>query len=321
MFFDDDEATNAAVHTKQMLLDTQQRMGIMLDSMPMGLIIHTQQGIIFANREAANLLQVGQDELVGMHFLDFLGEDFTEASRQMDAAFHADIMAHAAELTLRNPVRPRTINLIAGPLPWQGNSVIQLLLQDITDLKEKEDALRRLTITDELTGAYNRRYAFEIGRAASASSSSDGSVCVIAMDIDHFKKINDVYGHAAGDRALKLFSSLVSDFSSSENLDCTFARIGGEEFVAILPSSNIRAAASFAERLRLRIAALIVDTPDATFQFTVSFGVAASRGAKDSFESLLGRADAALYAAKHGGRNRVVVESDVRSTQETATAA
>src|ERR1700704_2085347 len=88
MFLDDDhEAVEAAELTKQTLVDTQARMGVMLDLMPMGLLIHTRQGIIFGNQEAARLLQVPQNEVVGKHFLDFLTTHAEEAERQMEDAF------------------------------------------------------------------------------------------------------------------------------------------------------------------------------------------------------------------------------------------
>jgi diguanylate cyclase len=305
MFFDDDESASSAALTKQALLETQERMGVMLDSMPMGLLIHTEQGIIFANRAAANLLRTEQSELVGMHFLDFVGSDREDVSEQIDVAFSGEILPRATELTLSSGTGVRIVNLIAGPLPWQGNSVIQLLLQDITDLKDKEAALRKLTITDELTAAFNRRYAFDIGRAATADQRY-GGLCVIAMDIDHFKKINDTYGHAAGDQALRALSAETQDTLAAHGVDCTFARIGGEEFVVILPNSGLPVATVLAEQLRTRLSALSIEADGMTFHFTVSFGVAAVADGAETFDALLNRADAALYAAKHAGRDRVV---------------
>jgi diguanylate cyclase (GGDEF)-like protein/PAS domain S-box-containing protein len=305
MFFDDDQSASSAALTKQALLDTQERMGVMLDSMPMGLLIHTKQGIIFANRAAASLLRTEQSELVGMHFLDFVGSDREDVTEQIDVAFRGDILPRATELTLSSGTGVRVVNLIAGPLPWQGNSVIQLLLQDITDLKDKEAALRKLTITDELTGAFNRRYAFEIGRAATTDKRY-GDLCVIAMDIDHFKKINDTYGHAAGDQALRALSAETQNALAMNGVDCTFARIGGEEFVVILPNSDLAAATVLAEQLRTRFSALSIEADGVTFHFSVSFGVAARADSTEIFDALLSRADAALYAAKHAGRNRVV---------------
>ena len=178
MFLDEDHAAiEAAELTKQTLVDTQARMGMMLDLMPMGLLIHTQQGIIFANQEASRLLQIPQDKIIGKHFLDFLQTQFNEAAGQMEAAFQGNIGANSTEADIRTAEGAiRTIKLIAGALPWDGNPVVQLLLQDITDLKAIQDALHRLTITDELTGAYNRRYVFSRGNMLTFSKFIRGKI-------------------------------------------------------------------------------------------------------------------------------------------------
>ncbi|MDB5554358.1 MAG: cyclic-guanylate-specific phosphodiesterase [Rhizobium sp.] len=163
--------------------------GMMLDLMPMGLLIHTQQGIIFGNQEASRLLQIPQDQIVGRHFLDFLQTQVDEAAQQMELAFEGSISANSTEAEIRTAEGTvRTIKLIAGALPWDGNPVVQLLLQDITDLKAIQDALHRLTITDELTGVFNRRYAVSIAnKLFHAAQTESRPFSVAIFDIDHFK--------------------------------------------------------------------------------------------------------------------------------------
>ncbi len=309
MFFDEDhEAVEAAELTKQTLVDTQARMGVMLDLMPMGLLIHTRQGIIFGNQEAARLLQVPQDEVVGRHFLDFLTNHADEAARQMEDAFDGLIGAKPTEAELR-PVDggARTIKLIAGALPWEGNPVVQLLLQDITDLKAIQDRLHRLAVTDELTGAFNRRHAFSVGRALfDKEKAAHRGIAVAILDVDHFKLVNDTYGHSAGDAALKTLTQSIHEILGvGASQDLTFARVGGEEFMILFPVMAPEAVLDICERIRREIEQRPVLSGAGTFRITASIGVTLQGEVDPSFDALYSNADRALYEAKSTGRNRV----------------
>jgi diguanylate cyclase len=308
MFFEeDDTALAAAQRTKQSLVDTQAQMGMMLDLMPMGLLIHTRQGIIFANQEASRLLRISQDEVVGRHFLDFLRTQVAEAGQQMEDAFDGRAEIHAIEaeiLTAEGGIR--IIKLIVGTLPWEGNPVVQLLLQDVTDLKLIQEELRRLTITDELTGAYNRRHAFSVANALFGSPAVAGSPFALAvLDIDHFKRINDTYGHASGDVALKALVQTIREILADKQFEkATFARVGGEEFLILLPGLSDTEASGLCEQIRAAVAARPVIAPAGTFNMTASIGLS-SRFLGCSFDEMFSLADGALYEAKRGGRNRV----------------
>ena len=311
-FFDDEETgLGAAQETQKALIDTQERMGMMLDVMPMGLLIHTQQGILFANQEACGMLQITKPQAIGHHFLDFIaGHHFESVHRQLEDSFLSESSMHKQETTIaRSDGTEISIKLLSCRLPWQGTPVIQVLLQDVTDLKLKEQKLRLLTITDELTGAYNRRHLFD--RAAmllEGADAPDFALSIISLDIDHFKKINDTYGHAVGDIALKRLAHLANAvIASSGNKESLFARIGGEEFLLLLPRTLGSQAEILAEQLRAAIAAMHIETPDCRFGFTASMGVATYGAADSGFDALLSRGDLALYEAKHSGRNRVVV--------------
>lgn len=322
MFLEEDhEAVSAAERTKKTLIDTQARMGMMLDLMPMGLLIHTQQGIIFGNQEACHLLGSAKDQLVGRHFLDFLKTHVEEAERQMDMAFSGSIGAvpTEAELTTADGT-VRTIKLIAGSLPWDGNPVVQLLLQDITDLKEIQNALHRLTITDELTGAYNRRHCLSVARQLLVDAREHNVPFSLALlDIDHFKRVNDTHGHAAGDTALRTLARTVEDLLSTSQLgEAIFARVGGEEFAVLLPGLKQVEAVAACERLRRAVETCPILASAATFQITVSIGVADLDGRDVSIDNLLSEADRALYRAKAEGRNLVCSNSE--SLQHLASA-
>ncbi|MEX0298468.1 MAG: diguanylate cyclase [Kordiimonas sp.] len=170
------------------------------------------------------------------------------------------------------------------------------------ELEEKQAELRRLAHTDSLTGLLNRRRFTSLGEDAIANA-EPSNLWVIMMDIDHFKRINDTYGHAAGDIAIKDFAT-ISQNEVGEN--GFVGRMGGEEFAAILEASDMNKAIRLAEAIRKKTAnhQTIADTEK--FRFTASIGVAPWLEGEVSIEAALDRADQALYSAKSYGRNRVV---------------
>lgn len=306
---DDDAAMSAAVLTQKSLVDTQERLGAMLDVMPMGLLIHTQQGVLFANQEACRLMRVERQVVLGQHFLDFVRpQDLAEVSEQFETSFGDARMVDRESVLVRPDGTERLLRLISGRLPWEGNPVIQILLQDITDQKRAEQSLRQMTITDELTGAYNRRHAFyEAGLYIESDAAKHVPLSAILLDIDHFKRINDTYGHGVGDVALKELSGLVHRQLAviREANSAIFARIGGEEFVVVLPGLALKPSLAIAERLRAEIQRLRITCASAALSLTVSMGVGTYEPSDNNFDGLLARCDAALYVAKRDGRNRV----------------
>ncbi|HYQ39154.1 MAG TPA: diguanylate cyclase [Pseudomonas sp.] len=192
---------------------------------------------------------------------------------------------------LRGDAMPE--RLADGSVLWHG------YLTDISSLKQVEDELRTLTITDPLTGIYNRRYFLDhLDSELARNSRIPRGLSLIMLDIDHFKRINDTWGHDVGDLVLKELCQRIG--ARLRRVDM-FCRIGGEEFVIICPETGLAQAVHLAEALRERVQA----PPFAGVgQVTVSFGVSSVRPG-DSGEALLQRADQALYAAKEGGRNRV----------------
>jgi diguanylate cyclase (GGDEF)-like protein/PAS domain S-box-containing protein len=309
LFVEDDETAHAAELTQRTLIDTQERMGMMLDLMPMGLLIHTRQGIIFANQEACRQLHISQKQAIGHHFLDFI--DATEVSAvadQINQSFADESNLQTRETRLSHPGGDLYIKLISCRLPWQGNPVVQILLQDVTDLKRTEQKLRHMAITDELTGAFNRRHAFHEGTIhADRDRNHDAPLSAILLDVDHFKKVNDTHGHQLGDRALVALATIAERIiKSMRRSDAMFARLGGEEFLVLLPGVDAAKARDIAERIRKAIASHEV-APDKQLRITVSMGVGTLQDADRSFEDLLSRCDDALYAAKGAGRNRVEV--------------
>lgn len=310
LFADDTEAAEAATLTQQTLVDTQQNLGKMLDLMPIGLLIHTEQGIVFANRQACSFLQTGSDMLRGQHLLDYASAADAEAISQALKLTFADTDATCdTECAVTRPDgTSRLMKVITSSLPWPGNPVVQVLMQDITDQKKAEVSLRQMTITDELTGSYNRRHAtYEASLYLEAASSGGMPLSVAMIDIDHFKRVNDTHGHDAGDAVLKALTRLAHEFlATNTKLDSPlFARFGGEEFLFLLPGAGSHTAFALADAFRQQVERLAVDLSTTTLKVTISAGTATCRSGDTSIDTMLKRADTALYEAKASGRNRV----------------
>ncbi len=178
------------------------------------------------------------------------------------------------------------------------------------------DRLRRtvqlsmeMAITDQLTGLYNRRYMEgHLEKHVSRSIDARRPLSILALDIDHFKAVNDTHGHDIGDEVLREFAKRINDNVRGLDLAC---RAGGEEFIIILPDTELRFAEMVAERIRRHVGTSPFDIsiPPGRLDLTVSIGVAVLEDAEDTTETLLRRADQALYAAKRDGRNRVSLQA------------
>jgi diguanylate cyclase (GGDEF)-like protein len=178
--------------------------------------------------------------------------------------------------------------------------------RDVTVQKQTEAALKELARRDPLTGIANRRYFFELANQEFTRAKRHRTpLCIAEFDIDHFKWINDQYGHAAGDEVLKSLCSGSQRLIRETEL---FARIGGEEFAVLLPDTGIDGAKRLAERLRCAVADNKLLLNDSEINCTISIGVAALRSADTAVEDCLRRADGAMYRAKQNGRNRVEIE-------------
>jgi two-component system cell cycle response regulator len=166
-----------------------------------------------------------------------------------------------------------------------------------------------MAITDALTGLSNRRYMeSHLGTLVEQASARGKPLSALVIDIDYFKAINDTHGHDAGDDVLRDFALRLKRSIRGIDLAC---RYGGEEFVIVMPETDMAVAAMVAERLRRRIAAepFAITQGAQTIPVTISIGIAGLRGKDDSAAALLKRADQALYRAKRDGRNRVVPDA------------
>jgi diguanylate cyclase (GGDEF)-like protein/PAS domain S-box-containing protein len=178
-----------------------------------------------------------------------------------------------------------------------------LILRDVSEQRESTEALRRSVTCDHLTGLANRRSFYETAEADLVRQARSRSpVSLLMVDADHFKRINDRHGHAAGDQVLRHLAECVSSGLRAHDVA---ARLGGEEFVVWLPGTDADDATGVAERIRSRLAAQRLEVAGASIDVTVSIGVASTDAGVEDLPALLRRADLAMYEAKRLGRNRV----------------
>jgi two-component system cell cycle response regulator len=260
-------------------------------------------------RPRALLLAREMEGLNGLAVLEALRDDARTRDMPVvfvtghtDAAELAACLARGAHDYVRKPVDP--VELVA-----RIRTALRLrALHD--ELAARNAELEQLARTDVLSGLSNRRHADDVLRATiAAARRHDRELCVVLVDLDRFKSVNDRHGHAAGDVVLRAVAARLADGLREEDVA---SRWGGEEFLLLLPDAPD--AIVVCERLREAIAATPVGLgEDITVAVTASFGWASWRPG-ESPEALVARADTALYAAKDGGRNRVVAAGAPRSS-------
>ncbi|MGD0293784.1 MAG: GGDEF domain-containing protein [Terracidiphilus sp.] len=240
---------------------------------------------------------------------------FAAVSRVSAVILGADMCVAAYRAALTNMIYARpweTVNAHADPR-WLYSLAAMAFLATfmlmcylwflVTELQRE---LAEQARTDPLTGAMNRRALEEAALRETARSIRHGNaLCTIIIDIDHFKRLNDARGHAAGDRALQALAGQVKTMLRGQDL---FARTGGEEFAILLPDTPVSAGILIAERVRQVIETLEIPFETGPIHFTVSAGVAQLDSAQGSWEAMMRSADAAMYEAKEKGRNLVAFQ-------------
>jgi diguanylate cyclase (GGDEF)-like protein/PAS domain S-box-containing protein len=217
------------------------------------------------------------------------------------ALFHE---CESSFLRVDGVTRQHELTLLVMPGHAQSLDFVIASTVDITERKRMDDELQALASTDFLTGLPNRRVfmARLDDQFARLQRSVDECAAVLMLDIDHFKRVNDVHGHAAGDAVLRHMAALMR--TGQRKID-TLGRVGGEEFAVLLPGTTGSAAHQYAERLRQSVADSPLDGEGRHIAITVSIGIATIEAGDSGPDAALIRADKALYRAKEGGRNRV----------------
>lgn len=264
----------------------------------------------FVNPAALALLGFEKEEVLGQN------------THQLFHHHHMDGSPHLQEecpidLTRRDGIRRRgentfirkngevfPVQMTVTPMHERGELVgVEVVFQDISRRKAMEKELVRLATTDPLTGVANRRRLLdEMDMELARVKRFSDPAAFLMVDIDHFKRLNDAHGHAVGDAVLQHLAELSRLHLRRVDL---FGRLGGEEFGILLPGTDRAGALSFAESFRGKVAGSALQSGKGTISFTVSIGLAAFGSADAAPDDILARADAALYRAKEGGRNRV----------------
>jgi diguanylate cyclase (GGDEF)-like protein len=178
------------------------------------------------------------------------------------------------------------------------------LQSQLVEIEQLQSKLREQAIRDPLTNLFNRRYLEEtLDREVARAARESYPLCIIMMDIDHFKKTNDVYGHEAGDHVLRALAGTLSEFSRRGDFAC---RYGGEEFVLVMPNIDSHTAYERAKKLRSRLNSLYVTYGCFNLTMTISMGIASFPKNGETREIILRAADKALYAAKEAGRDHIL---------------
>ncbi len=275
-----------------------------------GLLVTDASGhITFANPEACRLLGYEESELIGADMHELLHVDGSKDECDMLRVARTGKTYRGVEETFRcKNGQHLPISVSASAIYRdEGAAGIVAAFHDITERKRFQQELERQAQIDALTGLNNRRHFYELAEREILRTRRFGNpLAVVMLDVDHFKNINDTYGHHIGDAVLQKLSAVC--LQTMREIDLV-GRIGGEEFAILLPQTTTAQAQEIAERLRAEVAATQMPLEQGGFfSCTVSIGVTGFAPTDVDLESAFKRADAAMYSAKKSGRNRVCVQ-------------
>ena len=296
--------------SSQALFESERRLTAMSKASHDALMIINSSGsITFWNPAAEKMFGYTQDEIIGkdLHELLTLPEDRRKANHNMPAfakSGKGQVLDSVMEMqAVRKSGKVFPVERAVSSFHFNNQWFAVGSVRDITQRKKAEARLIEMATTDVLTGIANRRhYLAQSTKQFKISSRYEKSFCVLMFDLDHFKRINDSYGHNIGDRVLKVVAACMKQTLRDTDI---MGRIGGEEFAVSMPETRLEQAKMVAERLRKAIATSKVDVDKSQIQFTASFGISEYSENTKSVEMLLKQADEALYQAKEQGRNRV----------------
>lgn len=276
---------------------------------PMLLVRRSDGSVLLANDTGASALRSSLSALSGVPARELFarGQDFDELMVLLEGGAEED--SREVELKARDGERFHAL-LSARAVSFSGDDTMMLGFTDLTAQKAVEHQLRFLAQRDPLTQAYNRHHFWQLASAEMARVKRYKRPLSVAMiDADHFKAINDLHGHDVGDLVLRMIVDTCHDSLRKQDV---LARYGGEEFVVMLPETTQQGALTVMERVRERIESTALELEGGQrVQITVSIGLSAIGDPDEGIDTLLKRADEALYAAKHQGRNRIALSDEV----------
>ncbi len=276
-------------------------------------------GILMANRAAEDMLEYDRGGLNGMNLQRLIPPKYGDSWEQIEryaAAGGTPGPKRSVELSLlARTGREIAVQISMAEKEAAGERIVTAIMRDVSAQRAMEEELRLLSITDTLTQLYNRRHFHSLADKELDRARRNKLVfSLLLIDIDNFKKYNDTYGHTEGDRVLKAMGDVMR--KNFRTMDSCF-RMGGEEFLVLLPEANAGGGMVAAERLRARFEGVhFRPVPgEDPVRMTASIGVSAYQEG-DTIEDMVRFADLAMYAAKNGGRNRCVNYEDLRGPQD-----
>ncbi|WP_203299824.1 sensor domain-containing diguanylate cyclase [Marinobacter sediminum] len=286
-----------------------------IESLPDAVVIvNTDHKIALINSQAENMFGYPADSLKGSDLSMIIPDRHRAAHRQhVNGYFQNPVTRPMGEdkrfTGMRADGTEIPVDIMINTICMDGVRVAMALVRDVTYQRELEDRLTMESRTDEMTGFYNRKhFKTQLEAQHSGFIRSGLPASVIMFDFDHFKTINDQYGHAGGDLVLIDTAKIIQRELRPLDVGC---RIGGEEFAIILPNTQLQSAMAFAERIRQLVERKEFKVDHHSFHVTVTMGVASFSTEDSSYASLMKRADEALYAGKAAGRNRVVSQDSL----------
>ena len=298
-------AVRAERRASKALADSQATLERIFFASPVPVIVSNREGrILNLNESAREFIGLRGGAVVGMSLQEFY-VDPADRERIYEL-LDRDGVVRDLELDIRLPDGAlRTVMIKATPVDSPDGPIIIAGIIDISNRKAIERSLERLASTDALTGLPNRLSFFTAARTEMLRAKRTGAPLTLLMiDLDHFKHVNDSYGHQTGDRVLRAFAKACGSILFGTDMA---ARLGGEEFALLLPNADIDHGIAIGERLRLAVERLRFDDVDGDLRLTASVGVAAVSAEHPDLDAALAQADIALYEAKRQGRNRVAV--------------
>lgn len=286
-----------------------------IESLPDAVVIvNTDHKIVLVNSCAEEMFGYPADALEGSDLQMIIPELHRDGHRQsvnnyFQMPYARPMGAEKRFSGVRADGTEVPVDIMINIITLDGVSAAMALVRDVTYQRDLEDRLTLESLTDEMTGFYNRKYfKTQLEAQFSGFIRSGLPTSVIMLDYDYFKTINDQYGHAAGDLVLIDAAKMIQEELRPLDVGC---RVGGEEFAIILPNTKLQDAVRFAERIRQRVEHMEFRLEDIAFHATITVGVASFSAADTSYDSLMKRADKALYAGKSTGRNCVISQDSL----------
>lgn len=300
----------------QELRESEKKFRALLDQSLIGVVIVERERFSYANQQFCNIFGYDQSEISSLGPKDIIAAEDRHIA--LSKISQADISKaehfHYQVKGLRKDQQVIELEIYSNLIYFGGQSLRVSLINDITErchvqqeLNKLQDLLREQAVRDPLTGLFNRRHLEEsLDQELTIALRQNHPVSIILSDLDHFKQINDQYGHQAGDMTLKTCAHVYQKLNRSTDITCRF---GGEEFLIVLPKMSKTDAIKRAEKLRLSIEQTKIRIVGTDLSITASFGLATYPDDGTTSEEVIAAADSALYESKRRGRNQITASN------------